>query len=212
VTVRAKYFFDPTFGGALIPGQRNQFYPIDTFSGFSYGGVPRRFSPLNINARYRPRNDLFVDFRSDLDTHGGGLRDMATTFGINRPLFSAFQTFYYTRAIDLVPSLAKFADPRGLEAGTLRGSQWSPSLFLGNRERGLYGGTSFFFDFQTRPGKGNSSLISSTVTVGYSWDCCAVTAQYYTFNVGLRQENRVVFSFRLNGIGTFGTDQIGQRF
>jgi LPS-assembly protein len=212
VTVRAKYFFDPTFGGALIPGQRNQFYPIDTFSGFSYGGVPRRFSPVNINARYRPRNDLFVDFRSDIDTHAGGLRDMAATFGINRPLVQAFQTFYYTRAIDLVPSLAKFADPRGLEAGTLRGSQWSPSLFVGNRERGLYGGASFFFDFQTRPGKGNSSLISSTVTVGYSWDCCAVTAQNYTFNVGLRQENRVVFSFRLNGIGTFGTDQIGQRF
>jgi LPS-assembly protein len=212
VTVRAKYFFDPTFGGALKPGQRNQFYPIDTFSGFSYGGVPRRFSPVNINARYRPRNDILVDVRTDLDTRGGGLRALASTFGITRPLVQAFQTFYYTRAIDLVPSLAKFADPRGLEAGTLRGSQWSPSLFMGNRERGLYGGASFFFDFQTRPGKGNSSLISSTVTVGYSWDCCAVTAQNYTFNVGLRQENRVVFSFRLNGIGTFGTDQIGQRF
>jgi hypothetical protein len=55
-------------------------------------------------------------------------------------------------------------------------------------------------------------LISSTVTVGYSWDCCAVTAQNYTYNVGVRQENRVVFSFRLNGIGTFGTEQIGQNF
>jgi len=29
--------------------------------------------------------------------------------------------------------------------------------------------------------------------------------------VGLRKENRVVFSFRLNGIGAFGTEQIGQR-
>jgi LPS-assembly protein len=211
ITVRGKYFFDPLFGGALIPGQRNQFYPINTLSGFSYGGVPRRFSPLNIDARYRPRNDIFVDVRTDLDTRGGGLRALSTTFGINRPLLQAFQTFYYTRAIDLVPSLAKFADARGLEPGTLRGSQWSPSIFLGDRERGLFGGASFFFDFQTRPGKGNSSLISSTVTVGYSWDCCAVTAQNYTFNVGLRQENRVVFSFRLNGIGTFGTEQIGQQ-
>ena len=211
ITVRGKYFFDPFFGGALTPGQRNQFYPINTLSGFSYGGVPRRFSPLNIDARYRPRSDIFVDLRTDLDTRGGGLRALSTTFGINRPLLQAFQTFYYTRAIDLVPSLAKFADARGQEPGTLRGSQWSPSIFLGNRERGLYGGASFFFDFQTRPGKGNSSLISSTVTVGYSWDCCAITAQNYTFNVGLRKENRVVFSFRLNGIGTFGTEQIGQQ-
>jgi LPS-assembly protein len=212
ITVRGKYFFDPFFGGALKPGQRNQFYPIDTFSGFSFGGVPRRFSPLNIETRYRPRRETFIDFRTDLDTHGGGVRDLSITGGINKSLVQAFSTFYYTRAISLDPSLAKYADSRGKEAGTLRGSQWSPSIFVGNREKGLYGGASFFFDYQTRPGKGNSSLISSTVTVGYSWDCCAITAQNYTFNVGLRKENRIVFSFRLNGIGTFGTEQIGQRF
>ena len=212
ITVRGKYFFDPSFGGALVPGRRNQFYPINTLSGFSYGGVPRRFSPLNIDARYRPRRDLFVDMRTDLDTRGGGVRALSATFGINRPLLQAYQTFYYTRAIELVPSLAKFADARGKEPGTIRGSQWSPSIFLGDREHGFYGGTSIFFDFQTRPGKGNSSLISSTTTMGYSWDCCAVTVQYNTYNVGLRQERGLLFSFRLNGIGTFGTEQIGQRF
>jgi LPS-assembly protein len=212
ITVRGKYFFDRFFGGALVPGRRNQFYPINTLSGFSYGGVPRRFSPLNIEARYRPRADIFLDLRTDLDTRGGGVRALSTTFGINRPLIQAFQSFYYTRAVELVPSLAQFADARGKEPGTLRGSQWSPSIFLGDRERGLFGGASFFFDFQTRPGTNGRSLISSTVTVGYTWDCCAVTAQNYTFNVGVRQENRMVFSFRLNGIGTFGTEQIGQRF
>ena len=107
---------------------------------------------------------------------------------------------------------SSFADARGKEPGTLRGSQWSPSIFLGDRQRGLFGGGSFFFDYQARPGKGNSSLISSTITTGYSWDCCAVTAQYNTYNVGVRQEKGVLFSFRLNGIGTFGTEQIGQRF
>src|SRR5687768_8007331 len=44
ITMRGKYFFDRFFGGALVPGQRNQFYPINTLSGFSYGGVPRAFS------------------------------------------------------------------------------------------------------------------------------------------------------------------------
>ncbi|HKY28095.1 MAG TPA: LPS assembly protein LptD [Pyrinomonadaceae bacterium] len=212
VTIRGKYFFDPFFGGALKPGRRNQFYPINTLSGFTYGGIPRRFSPLNIETRYRPTPDIFVDLRTDLDTREGGLRALSTTFGINKPLIQAFQSFYFTRAIELIPSLAQFADARGVEPGTLRGSQWSPSIFLGDRERGLFGGTSFFFDFQTRPDRGNSSLISSTVTLGYTWDCCAVTAQNYTFNVGVRRENRVVFSFRLNGIGTFGTEQIGQHF
>lgn len=214
ITLRGKYFFDPFFGGALVPGQRNQFFPINTLSGFVYGGVPRRFSPINVDARYRPRRDLFVDVRSDLDTRGGGMRSLSTTFGLSRSLVQVFQSFYYTRAIELVPSLARFQDSRGLglEAGTLRGSQWSPAVFLGNRERGLFGGASFFFDFQKRPGRGDSSLINSTITLGHSWDCCAVTTQFSSWNVGLRKENRVVFSFRLNGIGSFGTEQIGQRF
>ncbi|HEV2836248.1 MAG TPA: LPS assembly protein LptD, partial [Pyrinomonadaceae bacterium] len=171
ITIRGKYFFDPFFGGALIPGQRNQFYPINTISGFVYGGVPRRFSPINVDARYRPRRHIFADVRTDIDTRGGGMRSLSTTFGLTRSLVEVYQSFYYTRAIELVPSLARFADARGLEAGTVRGSQWSPSVFLGNRDRGLFGGASFFFDFQKRPGRGDSSLISSTVTLGNSWDC-----------------------------------------
>lgn len=222
VTVRQKYFFDPTFGGALVPGERNQFYPINTFSGFTYGGVPRRFSPLNVEARLRTptraESELFSDVRTDIDAlgEGGGLRDLAVSFGLRRHAavlraVEAFQTFYYTRAITLAPSLRQFSNQFGKEPGTLQGSQWSPSLFLGNRNRGLFGGVSVFFDFTNRPGK-TSSLVSSVVTVGRTWDCCSITAQYFTFDVGLRHENRFVFSFRLNGIGTFGTEQIGQRF
>jgi hypothetical protein len=185
--------------------------------------VPRRFSPLNVEARLRTPtradSELFADVRTDIDTlgEGGGLRDLAISFGLRRRVavlraMEAFQTFYYTRAVTLAPSLRQFSDLRGNEPGTLQGSQWSPSFFIGNRDRGYFGGASFFFDFQNRPGKGSSSLISSTVTVGRAWDCCSVVGQYFTFNVGLRNENRFVFSFRLNGIGAFGTEQIGQRF
>lgn len=214
VTLRAKYFFDPTFGGALIPGRRNQFFPINTFSGFTYGGVPRRFSPVNLQVRFRPDPLFFTDARLNLDARArGGLRDLALTIGVERRLIKAYQTFYYTRAINLAPSLARFADPvTGNEPGTRQGSQLSPSFIVGNRERGLFGGLSFFFDFQNRPDAGGSSLRSSTVTAGYNLDCCAVTAQYYHYDFGLRQENNVVFSFRLNGIGTFGTERIGQQF
>ena len=53
-------------------------------------------------------------------------------------------------------------------------------------------------------------MISSLFTLGYAYDCCSLALQYYTFNVGARNENRFVFSFRLNGIGSFGTEQFGQ--
>jgi len=213
ITLRGKYFFDPYFGGALVPGQRNQFYPINTFSGFTYGGIPRRFSPLNLDVRYRPSSTLFADVRTDFDLNRFAARDFSVTFGISRRWFQLFQSFYYSRAITLRGSLLRFADARGKEPGTVRGSQWGPSVFLGNTEHGPYGGVTMFFDFQHNPNRlGSSPLISSTVTAGYSFNCCAVTVQYFTFNVGLRDEHRMVFSFRLNGIGTFGTEQIGQAF
>lgn len=210
VAVRGKYFFDKTFGGALVAGRRNQIEPITALSFYTFGGVPRRWSPLNIDATYRPLRTVFVNSRLDMGLTGDGLRAVSATVGYDRPLLKLFQTFYYTRAVTLMPSLAQYATPAGKEPGTLRGSQWSPSVFVGNRDRGLFGGTSFFFDFQNRRAARQSPMISSLVTVGYAYDCCSLVAQYYTFNVGVRNENKFVFSFRLNGIGTFGTEQFGQ--
>lgn len=210
LSIRGKYFFDKTFGGALIPGQRNQITPITALSFYTFGGIPRRFSPLNIDMTYRPQRTIFFNARADVSTRGDALRTVSATIGYDTPLVKFFQTFYYTRAIDLVPSLAQYADSKGKEPGTLRGSQWSPSVFVGNRDKGLYGGASVFFDFENRRATRLSPLISSLYTLGYSGDCCGMAIQYYTFNVGARNENRIVFSFRLNGIGTFGTEQFGQ--
>ncbi|HVE56793.1 MAG TPA: LPS assembly protein LptD [Pyrinomonadaceae bacterium] len=210
LTIRGKYFFNKSFGGALIPGRRNQLATMTALSFYTFGGVPRRFSPLNIDATYRPRKTIFVNSRMDVGVQGDGLRAVSATVGYDTKLLKIFQTFYYTRAVSLIPSLARYADPNGKEAGTLRGSQWSPSVFLGNRDKGLYGGTSLFFDFQNRRETRTSPLISSLFTLGYAYDCCTVALQYYTFNVGARRENRFVFSFKLNGIGAFGTEQFGQ--
>ncbi len=210
LTVRGKYFFDETFGGALIAGRRNQIEPITALSFYTFGGVPRKFSPINVDATYRPQKTVFVNSRLDYGLQGGGLRAISATVGFDLAMFKLFQTFYYTRAVTLIPALAQYANSEGKEPGTLRGSQWSPSLFLGNRDRGLYGGTSFFFDFQNRRVSKQTPLISSLFTVGYTYNCCSLALQYYTFNVGVRKENKVVFSFRLNGIGSFGTEQFGQ--
>ena len=210
LTVRGKYFFDKTFGGALIPGERNQIEPLTAVSFYTFGGIPRSFSPLNIDATYRPQRTVYVNTRLDVGVHGDGLRAASATVGYDTPFFKFFQTLYYTRAVDLVPSLQVYANREGNEPGTLRGAQWSPSVFIGNRDRGPYGGTSLFFDFENRRASELSPLISSLYTAGYAYDCCSVAVQFYTFNVGVRNENRLVFSFRLNGIGAFGTEQFGQ--
>jgi hypothetical protein len=179
-------------------------------SFYTFGGVPRRFSPINIDATYRPQKTIFFNGRTDWGFQGDGLRAVSATVGYDTRLVKIFQTFYYTRAVTLVPSLQQYANAEGKEPGTLRGSQWSPAIFLGDRDKGLNGGATLFFDFQNRRASRLSPLISSLYTLGYAYDCCAMAVQFYTFNVGVRNENRLVFSFRLNGIGSFGTEQYGQ--
>jgi LPS-assembly protein len=210
LTVRGKYFFDKTFGGALTPGRRNEIEPITALTFYTFGGVPRRFSPINVDATYRPQRTIFVNTRMDIGVQGDAIRSASATIGYDTRFLKIFQTFYYTRAVNLIPSLAQYANAVGKEPGTLRGSQWSPSVFIGNRDSGWYGGTSLFFDFENRRAARLSPLISSLYTIGYAYDCCSLALQYYTFNVGVRNENRFAFSFRLNGIGAFGTEQFGQ--
>lgn len=210
LTVRGKYFFDPTFGGALTGGRRNQIFPITSLTAFTFGGIPRRFSPLNVDATYRPRRTVFVNSRMDVGVQGEGVRALSATVGYDTKLLKIFQTFYYTRAVALIGSQQQFNNGSDIEPGTLRGSQWSPSILIGNRDKGIYGGTALFLDFQNRRAAGLSPFVSSTTTLGYAFDCCSVALQAYTFDLGVRKENRFVFSFRLNGIGSFGTDQFGQ--
>ncbi len=227
LVIRGKYFFDKTFGGALTPGQRNQIAPITALSFYTFGGVARRFSPLIVDATYRPQRTIFFNTRMDVGVQGDAVRAVSATVGYETPLVKIFQTFYYTRAVDLIPSLADTLSPPVLggavpsgsvagsaqavkEPGTLRGSQWSPSIFLGDRNKGLYAGASVFFDFENRRARQLTPLISSLYTLGYAYDCCALAVQFYKLNVGQRNENRLLFSFRLNGIGAFGTEQFGQ--
>src|SRR5690606_22486217 len=66
LAIRGKYFFDETFGGALVPGRRNQLASMSALSFYTFGGVPRKWSPLNIDMTYRPQRTIFVNARADV--------------------------------------------------------------------------------------------------------------------------------------------------
>ncbi|HXI89002.1 MAG TPA: putative LPS assembly protein LptD, partial [Blastocatellia bacterium] len=81
IKIAQKYFFDRNFGGALIEGQRNEFYPLNTLSGFTFGGRARSFSPVNVAVRYRPLSTVYGDLRMDLGS-GDGVRDVTFSGGV----------------------------------------------------------------------------------------------------------------------------------
>ena len=48
-----KYFFDPTFGNALVPGQRNVFTTTADFTGIAFLDEARRFAPTHFPLAHR---------------------------------------------------------------------------------------------------------------------------------------------------------------
>lgn len=222
ITLTQKYFFDPAFGGALREfdaagnRRRNQFFPINTLSGFAFGGVRRDSSPLNLRARLRPTPTLFADVRFNYDTRFHGLRDFIVGAGISKGIFSISQSWYYTRRIEV----DKFRDPddqNRYDPTTFPGNQIDVSAFAGNPARGPYGGFTVSYDLRDRFFTGDPNirrdrvLINLTTSTGWAWDCCSLNVQHVTFNAGIRNENRIIFAFTLKGIGTFGTEKFGQR-
>lgn len=206
ITLAQKYFFDPSFGGALEPGVRNQFFPLNTLSGFAFAGERRHTSPLNLRARYRPSPEIFADLRLNYDTRYHQLRDLIFGGGLTRGIFSISQSWYYTRRIQV--------DNTRFDPTTLPGNQMDLSVFAGNPARGPYGGFTLVYDLRDKTFAGldrDRTLINLTSTAGWAWDCCSLQVQNITYRVGLRNENRILFAFTFKGIGTFGTQNFGQR-
>lgn len=205
IKVAQKYFFDRTFGGALIEGRRNQFYPINTLSGFTFGGISRAFSPVNLQVRYRPLSTLFADVRMDISAEDSIARNLTLGGGLSTDRFLVSARYNLARRVEFAPT--------EFEAGTFDGNQLVTTFQFGDETRGLYGGTRIGYDFTDRLISDEISggrLRNSNSYMGYQWDCCGVQFNYGTFKAGLRNESAFSFTFSLAGLGSFGTDQFAQ--
>jgi hypothetical protein len=204
IKVAQKYFFDRNFGGALVEGRRNQFYPINTLSGFTFGGRARSFSPANIQVRYRPLSAVYADVRMDVGADDEAIRNLSLSAGVSTDRLSLKTSWYLSRRIDL--------DANRFEPGTFPGNQLVASVQFGNESLGFYGGSRISYDFTDRFVVENElstgRLRHSRSYFGYGWDCCGVQFNYNTFKAGVRNESAFSFSFTLAGIGTFGSDQL----
>src|SRR5271156_703892 len=76
-----KYFLDPTFGGALIPGQRNVFTTTVDLTGIAFLTQPRHLSPLV--SRLRVETSSRTDAEWDLDYDFQNSRINASTLLAN---------------------------------------------------------------------------------------------------------------------------------
>ena len=95
-----KYFFDPTFGGALINGQRNVFQTLDEVTPFAFADSPRRFSPIVSDLRIEPGKHFDTEFILNFDPKRNQLTAIGTLLKL-KPYKQSFLTLAHFSTTNL---------------------------------------------------------------------------------------------------------------
>jgi LPS-assembly protein len=188
-----KYFFDPSFGGAIENGFRNVFATTADFTAIAFLTGPRRFSPLISRFRINPVGRLSVNWDLDYD------------FNLNKINSSLLNVSYRLGSLTLSAGDAYLQAP----GGTVSSNNIAvPTLFNTVRFGATYG-TQLKRGFSAAGIGGydaNKSLLQYTaVQSSYNWDCCGISFEYRRwFLPGIRNENEYRFIFNLANVGAFG--------
>ncbi len=190
-----KYFLDPTFGGALIPGQRNVFTTTADLTGIAFITEPRHLSPIvsRLTLETGARTDAEWDFDYDFQ----GNRVNASTLLANYHFGQV--TVGGGDAILQIPGQTAISSSGAAEPA--RFNQFRAALGYGrSTKRGFSAASSFGFDADNR------QLQFITAQTTYNWDCCGVTLEYRGYTVAdVRNENLFRFTFTLANIGGLGS-------
>jgi LPS-assembly protein len=198
--VAQKHYFNPTFGGALVPGLPNVFASTVNFTGVAFLTQPANYSPIISRFRFQP-GTLDTEWDLDYDLQKGRINASTTTVGYTRGQFYVGGGHSFLQApAQLLPS----SNPLSLP---LKFNQWRIIGRYGNVNR--HG-----FNVAAMAGvdANLNSLQFSIYQATYNFNCCGVTFELQRFALGLvRNENQYRFAFSLANVGTFGTLRRVQR-
>lgn len=187
-----KYFFDPTFGNALLSGQRNVFATTADFTGIAFLNEARRFAPVISRLRIETSPRTSTEWDLDYDLKAGRINNSAALVNFHTGRFTVGGGDAFLRVID--NSLGT-TQPGAGDFHQLR-------VLLGYgqlNKRGFSAASSFGFDAN------HGSLQYATAQTSYNWDCCGLSLEYRRFALGsVRNENQYRFSFTLANVGAFG--------
>ena len=195
-----KYYFNTTFGGALVPGQRNVFDSTIDFTGIAFLTEPRLFSPIISRLRVASGN---ADFQWGVDYDPVLHQVNAST------MFAGYRwgNWYLNGGQTYLNAPGEVAIVNGVPMQQIY-NQW--------RIGGIYGGmtkTGFSAGISVAMSADPPPLFQgATIQTNYNWDCCGVAFQYQRYALGtVRNENAYRFSFSLTNVGTFGSIKRLQR-
>jgi LPS-assembly protein len=191
-----KYFFDPTFGGALVPGRRNVFTTTTDLTGIAFLTGPRHFSPIISRLRLYTGAGFDGDWQLDYDTQKGRIN--ASTALVSYHFLTNF-TFAAGHAFLQTPGEVIVSQPI---LSPTEFNQFRVQLNYGNlNRRGWNAASVVGYDVH------QGFLQYAAVQSSYNWDCCGLTFEYRRFNLvgSIRDETQYRFALTLANLGTFGT-------
>jgi LPS-assembly protein len=178
-------YFDPTFGGAIVPGQRNVILSTADMTGYAFLDGRRTYSPVVSIMRASPIPGFGVEWRADYDPLRSRVVDSSFTGDVRHGEF--FLSLGHTE-VHNIPLLSPSAN------------QFRGAIGLGNaNHRGWNAVFTSVYDFST------GKMQFATTQVAYNTDCCGLSVQYRRFNFGTRFENQFQVSFSVANIASFGT-------
>lgn len=178
-------YFDPTFGGALVPGQSNLFLSTAELTPYAFLNEPRSTSPVVSLLRSNPIGGLGVEWRTDYDHRRGEI--VNSTISVD---------YRWTKYFVSVGHNQVHTDPI-LNAPA---NQFRFHASVGDlNHRGWNAGVDGIYDAHQQV------LQYATTQVTYNTDCCGLSVQWRRLAVGLRNENQFRVAFSVANIGSFGT-------
>ncbi len=188
-----KHYFDPTFGGAIIDGQRNVFQALDSISPFAFAFGPRNWSPILSDFKITPGGPYDLEQILQYDTQIQRLVTIGTLLKV-KPYREFFVTTAFFRLNDNpspVP-ITNFQQPLANQIRALVG-------YGSETRKGLNLITGVGYDFE------NKTLQNQLVQFSYNGNCCGLAVEYRRINLGqVRAENQFRIAFIIANIGTFG--------
>jgi LPS-assembly protein len=192
--VAQKYFFDPTFGGAVVPGLRNVFESTDDLTGIAFVTEPRNISPIISRLRIQTAAPLDFEWDLDYDTKKGRVSASTTTMVYRIGQFGIGGTHAFLQTPgEAGGSSNPLSVPLRFDQFRLQGS-------YGNlNRRGLNLAASVAVDANL------NTIQFSGYQASYNWDCCGVTFELRRLALGpVLSNNEYRFAFSIANIGTFG--------
>lgn len=186
-----KFFFDPNFGGAVIPGRRNVFDSTLDLTGVAFLTGPRNLSPLISRMRFEAIDNLRIEWDFDFDPKTGRLD--------SDNLYAGYS--FGNTTLGVGHAMLNAVDENNGAASTIQSQQVQPFLYIGKQSRtGFNLAVNGGYDFVL----GQFQYWGAQAV--YNWDCCGLTLGYKSFDLGSIRgdDHEYLWSFTLASFGSPG--------